>query len=111
MAQVKDASGLQNVTPTDLPRRVSIFLQAMVDQINGGIDFKFNLRSSSLLIFNFTAANSDLTIAHDLDGIPKGFIVVNTTVPARVYAGSAGWTDKNITLRSDAVGTVQAYAI
>ena len=111
MAKVKASTDLQNVSQASLGRYLTQFLKELLTQVNGGLEFNLNLKSSSLLTFNFLTANTDLTVIHDLGRIPKGFIVTNSSVAMSIYQGSGAWSSKSICLRSNAVGVASIYAI
>lgn len=111
MGVVKFFTSMQSVSPDDLPRYLSQFLDGLKQQINGGLEFNYNLRSSTLLTGNFIKADTDLNIPHNLGRLPQGFIVINATAAMSVYQGQIAWTTQNIFLRSNAVGTAMFYVI
>lgn len=111
MAQVNSPAELQNIAVADLPRRLTIFISNLLNQVNGGLNFKYNIASSSALTFNFTKANTDTTVQHDLGSIPTGYLIKSCSAPMSVFNGVKSWTDNNITLQSNATGTVVLYAI
>lgn len=52
------------------------------------------------LTYAWPASNTNLTIEHDLNTIPYGYIVIAKSGPCDVYWGSIIATDTNITLKN-----------
>lgn len=111
MAQVKSNSNLDNVKKEDLARYVSIALGDIVNQMNGGLEFKYNLMSSSLLTVTFSKINTDVQVNHDAGFIPKGFIVINPSAAMIIFKGILPWTQNTIFLQSNVVGTAALYVV
>lgn len=111
MASIQSSVDLQHSKPEQLSVYVTRFFKQLLTQFNGNIQFKQNLKSSSILTVAFAAVVTDNTISHDLGQTPVGFIVVNSNVAMNIYQGSQAWSATSITLQSTAVGTALIYAI
>lgn len=111
MASVQSSVDLQNSEPNNLRVYVTRFLKQLLTQFNGNIQFRQNIKSSSLLTVLFSQINVDTTFTHDLGKSPQGYILVGATVPAVLYSGDVPWTPTTMTLRSNAIGTVFLFVI
>jgi len=109
MAAVQSSTDLQH--SKDIERDITRFLKQLLSQFNGNIEFHKNVRSSSLLTFSFTAVDTNITVNHDLNRIPVGYLAVSLTVPMSIYIGSLPWSSTSITLKSNTIGTALIYAI
>lgn len=87
-------------------RYIQLFLQNVKSILNGNIEFDKNMLINSFSV-DFTVANSDTTIVHNLGKIPKGYIIIGKTVAMDVYDGTITSTTQNITLKSTVVGTAK----
>lgn len=89
------------VDPVEFQRVVSILLENLVGIINNGILFSDNF-SSKIQSVEFTAANTDVQIQHNLGRVPAGYLVFKLSAAAIVYDGATANTTTNAFLRSSA---------
>lgn len=112
MAQVKAPASFQGISDTlELGRFITGFIQALIQQVNGGLDFGANVRAYGPAPITFVTANTDVRIVHTLGKVPTGYLVVNSSVAMRVFNGATAWTQNTIFLRSDTVGVATIYVI
>lgn len=109
MAKTKQTLNISNIeTLPDLVRILSIIFDDLLTQFNGKLDFDENIRTK-LVSTTFPIANQSLTIVHNLQRTPQGYINVGSNVPATLYNsnGAGDFTDTVIILKSTAVARVQ----
>lgn len=107
MSKLRLLSDLAKVpTLEDFKRYASIAIRDIYDVINGQIEFDLNIQSKTV-VFNFTSANTDFTVAHDLAKVPRGYEVTKASAACSIYDGTVPPTENNITLRSNAIATVE----
>lgn len=104
--KLASSQGISNQqTWEGLRRQTQILATKLEELLNNGINFKDNFQSQSISVA-FTAADTDLQIAHQLNIVPTGYLVTNKSVSLDVYNGSSNIFNKTfITLRSSAIGT------
>lgn len=108
MGKIKAAAEVTNLkTEDERARYVQIFLQEVLEQVNGGLEFTENIKAK-ILDLKFTSANTDLAITHGLGKIPIGYwIVGKSSASVNLYDGINEWTKNLIYLRSGATGTAK----
>lgn len=107
MSQIKASPEIMEITDKkEQMKYIQLFLQSVVDVVNGRIEFKDNVKISSQSVV-FSAADTDTTVAHGLGRAPRGYLVVGLSAAMIIYDGSKAKTATNITLKSNAAGTAQ----
>lgn len=49
-------------------------------------------------------ADAEIVVPHTLNGVPKGYIVINQSVAGSLYDSGTAWTTTNIYLKFDVAG-------
>lgn len=124
MSQIKIPNVLSNLpTAIEFQRFCAAFINDLVSKFNGQIDFVTNIRASGAGVGSGSSAPYEATfsspsnvqgINHGLGTIPKGFIIVNLSASANIYAPSGTaytWTNAKIYLQSSAAVTAKLYVI
>lgn len=122
MSKVKIFNVLSNLTKfEDFSRFASALFTDMVHKFNGDISFVENIRAtgagdknnpSEPLSVTFTSSSEVKTVPHTLGFVPNGFLVVNLSAAASIYAPSGNdWTSSVIYLQSSAAATAKIYII
>lgn len=107
MALIKQSPNVSDIS--DMPekfRYIQLFLQAVVDVVNGRLTLAENHLMPSVNV-TFSEADTNKTVSHGLGRAPRGFIVVGLTASMIIYDGSISATAQNITLKSSAAGTAK----
>jgi len=73
--------------------------------LNNGLTFTDNF-AGKITTVTFSAANTDVAVAHGLGRVPTGYLIISSGASMSVYTGSSAWTSNLIYLRSSATGTV-----
>lgn len=103
--KVKTVQDFNNVDNwEDLRKYSSQVVKAIIDVVNGNLDFSSNIRSS-IITAQFTVATSDQQVAHGLGTVPSGYIVVGRSSNFNVFNGISPNTSDNIFLASSGAGT------
>lgn len=98
---------LINLSTTNLTdeaefRRVAtILFENIVSILNSGILFSDNF-SSKIQSVEFSAANTEVQVQHNLGRVPTGYLVFKLSAAAIVYDGSTANTETNAFLRGSA---------
>lgn len=87
--------------PVDFQRIVSIVLRDLVLIVNGGLQFSDNFQSKILTV-EFTTANTEVRVDHNLSRIPTGYLVLKLSAAAIIYDGSTANTNQNAFLKASA---------
>lgn len=98
----------------DFQRFVSAFLDQLYTQFNGKIDFVSNIRASGPSVVGFTNSTNVRGVTHGLGFVPNGFLTINKTAAADIYAAngtSYPWTSTVIYLQASAGVTATFYVI
>jgi hypothetical protein len=115
MAKSKFVLNLANVqTWQDLRNLTAQALTAIIKQLNGRLTLQDNFDAQGPLTVVFTTTNMAMSIVHNLNRVPLGFIVVNQTANMGIYASQASnttWTDTVIYLSSSAIGTAKIFIL
>lgn len=98
-----DTSNLTDLE--SISRFVSISLSNIISAINGNLSFADNFAAQTIGA-TFTSTNVDVAFAHNLNRVPSGYIILNSSAAMSVFSGNASFTAGTITLRSNAVGNV-----
>jgi len=107
LALIKQSPNVSDIS--DMPekfRYIQLFLQAVVDVVNGRLTLAENHLMPSVNV-TFSEADTNKTVSHGLGRAPRGFIVVGLTASMIIYDGSISATAQNITLKSSAAGTAK----
>lgn len=122
MGALRRFNNLSNVDASDFQRFCAAFVDSLVDQFNGGIQFVTNIRamgagdkdSPSLPLQISLIAATDTKIAHTLGVIPNGILVVKIDTDDVIFAPagtSTAWTTTNIWLRTNSNVNASIYII
>lgn len=104
ITQSTDFDRLQ--TLEDLKRYLNKFGEDVVAQVNGGLTFAENLDATTVSV-TFSSANTDTALAHGLNRIPTGYILVGSTAAMGLYDGVNASTASLLYLRASATGTAR----
>lgn len=88
--------------PKQLARFISIFRDAVIQEVNGNLEFDSNMKTS-IVTANFAAANSELIVTHTLGRAPQGYILTRSNAAASVYDGVTANTNTFLYVRSSAI--------
>lgn len=69
------------------------------------------MEARSPLRFRFTAAGTDVTVAHGLGRVPEGYYVVRSSAPVSVYDGSAPSSEDVLVLRASGAADVDVLPL
>lgn len=98
---------ISNVTTvSDLARYASIVFEQIESILNGGVTFTDNFQSAIVSV-TFSAANTQVQIAHSLGRIPVGYILTKASAAMIIYDGGSANTANDIFLKSSAIGNAQ----
>lgn len=107
MGFVSSSPSFSNVkTFDDLSRYSSMVIGDIVAQINGKIGF-VNLQKQVIPV-NFTAANIEVQIPHNLGYVPNGYYQIGANAATQVYNTTES-TANFLFLKSSAIATVKVY--
>lgn len=106
MSKVTASYEFQACKPEDMPRFLTLFGEQVSRTLNNGLDFETNFNSKTVSI-TFSAANTDVIVAHGLGRLPVGYIVVGLSASLTVYDGVGANTTSNLVLRANATGTAR----
>lgn len=113
--KVQIPNNLTNLTKfEDFSRFCSAFISDLVSKINGNLSFKDNIKASGPTIVGFTNSSQIVGITHSLGVIPSGFLVINQTSSASVYAPQNAlyaWNSSLIYLQASAGTTATIFII
>lgn len=106
MARIKNSIDLSTIKePVEFMRHGSQAIQAIGDQVNGGLEFGKNIRSDTVTV-KFTAANTDTAVNHNLNKNPVHYIIGQKSATCDVFTGTRSATNGTIYLQSTAPATV-----
>lgn len=108
MARINNTQpSLQNSkTFQEVARYAALTLGAILDQVNGKLDFGDNVRTSGPTSVAFIAANAPVKIAHTLGRIPMGYFVTSQDAAGNVLVpvgNGVTWNATNIFLSASAI--------
>lgn len=104
--KIQRAVSLSNLTTFEDLRKWSDFsLDQIFDVLNGKVAFSDNIDANSVTA-SFSAAATDVQVAHGLNRGPIGYIVIRRSAAITIYDGSAAWTTDNIYIRSSGAGNI-----
>jgi hypothetical protein len=87
----------QSVTSGDAPqnfRQIEIGLKAISQMLFGGLGLD-NLQAASVTVERKTGdASLEISVQHQLNRVPTGFIVINRTGFGGIKKGSSSWTNQ-----------------
>lgn len=114
MGKIKTFSYFNNEQDFDeFKRFVSNYITNITQIVNGGLDFKDNIRSSVLTSIAFDGITVQ-TIPHTLGFIPNGYLVVYLDAAAVIYKPVGvqyAWTSSVIYLQSNVAVNAKIYII
>lgn len=107
MSLVPSGYTLQDLKPYE----INLEFFNLKNVVNGRIQFgttdgKNRNVDGQMVSATFGAANTDLTIIHNLGAIPVGYLVFRNSNGGVIYDGSVAFTKTTITLRSTVANTV-----
>jgi hypothetical protein len=108
MSKVQASSDLSTIKPEELQKYTTLALNDIVQTVNGKLEFGPNI-SGRMVVVQFTAANTDTTMAHGLGKTPSGYLVIGLSASMIVYNGTVANTSTNVILRSSAIGTATLF--
>lgn len=88
----------------ELRRYTSKFIAEVKKTVNGFLSFQDNFRGI-ILETEFTAANADTALRHNLGYKPNYYLVLNRSASMVIYDGAADTTTEVIYLKSSAIGS------
>ena len=85
--------------------QVQRFANEVEQTVNNGLSFADNFKAQ-ILVVNFTSANTNTQINHQLGSVPTGYIPIGKSVSLDIYDGSTDVFNKTfVTLKSSAIGS------
>lgn len=104
--KISENEGIDNQKTLDgVKLQVQRFANQVEQVVNNGLSFADNFKSQTIIV-NFTVANTDTQIRHQLGSIPVGYIPIGKSVSLDIYDGSTDVFNKTfVTLKSSAIGT------
>lgn len=110
MALIKENTEIQLAPDSQKFRYIQAFMEAVKRTVNGKLDISSNVNIAPVTV-NFGVANSDIGIAHNLNRVPRGYIVISRSASFVVYDGGTPWTRDRLYLRSNATGQAKIVII
>lgn len=111
MSQVTGITDLTTITDADeFMRGVSRVLSAIVDVVNGNLEFEKNI-SSQIVGVSINTTNTDVYVPHGLKRVARGYIVVSQNTNAGIFNGAATWTTAGIYIRAGTSAVVAQILI
>lgn len=108
ISQYSDVSNLKDLT--SLLTFLSRALGDIASTVNGKLDFPSNF-ACQIVSVQFTAANTDVVVSHDLKRVPAGYIPIKSSVASPILAGRADWTSSKLFLTSASTGSAEILLI
>ena len=97
-----------STTITDIARLVTVALRELHKAVNGKLEFGVNVQGV-VLTATFTAANSQITLAHNLGYTPTGYIQIGSKVGGIVYDGTTTNNVEMLYLKATVAGTYRLF--
>lgn len=105
MAKLQKPPDLSNLHGEEFDRYASIAISAIIDVVNGSIDFVGNV-NCQILDVDFPIAGSTTPFQHKLGRVPTGFMTIKTSTPTVFNDGSGiANTTEIIYLQSTSIAT------
>lgn len=95
----------------DLASKCEIALTDIVSQINGNVEFDKNILTQTVVVTFPATADSQIAINHNLNVIPKGYIICKKSVACDVYDGSTLFDSKQIYLKCTVANAIVTIII
>jgi len=109
MSKIRSSGDLSNIKDDKEFRRFcSIVINDIVSTVNGNLGLTENT-DGSLQSVDFTSANAEVGITHNLNRLPLGYILAGSSVAMSLYDGVTPSDKKYIYLKSNAAGTAKIY--
>lgn len=106
MPKIQNHTGLSNIKDTgEFVTRGSQAIQEIGDTVNGKLEFDKNLNTQTVSV-NFTTANTDVAVSHNLNKVGVNFIQANSSVACNVFKGKKVSTSNTLYLQSTQPATV-----
>jgi hypothetical protein len=106
VSRVLSQTDLGKITDTNkFMQYCSKLLNDLMSVFNGKIEFDLNILSQTVSV-KFVNANTDLSVAHNLNKTGVKYIVASKSATCDVYNGVTSSTTKTIYLRSTVATTV-----
>ena len=106
MSRITGDPGVDKVQEEEFKKFVSLLFEEIIRTVNNGLDFGTNFNAKTVSA-TFPAANSDVGVAHGLNRVPAGYLVVGQSAAMSVYNGVNANTSNLLYLRSSATGSAQ----
>jgi hypothetical protein len=108
MSKVTAGVDFDKVPEDELTRYLSIFGAAVLQAINGGLDFSTNF-NGKIVSVTFSSANNDTAVSHGLGRAPVGYIPVRLGAAMTLYDGTMANTTSLLYLKSSATGSASVF--
>lgn len=106
MGKISVPLSVSNVTDWQSLRRFcSIFFTSIIDELNGRLTFSENINTATVTM-EFTAPNQELRFDHTLERIASNYILIKTSVDARLFDGSTENVKNSSYIKCTAAATV-----
>ncbi len=99
MSKVQYVSLLDSLSEKEFILEASRLLREIVTTVNGQIEFDKNFLSQTVEV-DFTAANTDKAVSHNLGRVINKYIIVKKDVSCDIYDGNQDSTKSTIFLKS-----------
>jgi hypothetical protein len=99
MSILKKSDNLSNLDDPSKFRFIEVFLKEVRTLINGNLQMSTNISMPFVEVL-FENANADVSVAHNLGRIPRGYFVIEQTAGAVVYTGGGVATATTINLKA-----------
>jgi hypothetical protein len=111
MSQVNTAVDLTTIEdPKEFMRGSSKLLAAIVDTVNGNLEFEKNF-NGQLVGVSINTTNTDVYVPHRLNRIATGYIVIRQNTNAGIFDGATAWTTGGIYVRAGSSAVVAQLLI
>lgn len=106
MSKVVSQADLGKITdPASFITYCAKFINDLIPVFNGGLEFDLNMKTQTVSI-NFSNANTDQSIPHNLNKTGVKYIVAQKKLSTDIYDGLTSSTTKTLYLRSTVATTV-----
>ena len=106
MPKLKVPYDLSNISdPQAFLSPASQIISEMGDDINGKLEFDKNIKTQTVVV-NFSAANTDTTVPHQLSKTGVCYFPVSKSLSCDVYHGTTPDNNSNLFLRCTVKATV-----
>ena len=103
MSNIAASPKIDQCSQTDMVRFLTIFMNNVVNTVNGDLDFQTNF-NCKLVDVSFTAINQDIAVNHGLGRVPSGRIIYAQSANGLIIDGLTQNTSSILYLRCSALG-------